>query len=160
MQHERDALPMDSDLEVVETEHRPRPVHLRPAAMAVVAAGGAAGTAARVLCSLAVPDVAGIPVSVLGINVVGALLLGLLLEALARSGPDRGLRQRLRLLLGTGFCGGFTTYSSLAATSAVFISSGLPWDAAVYGVLTVGLGFLGSLAGIGLGSLRGRRAAR
>lgn len=46
------------------------------------------------------------PVGTLAVNVLGSLLLGLL-SALAVSGGTAAL-------LGTGFCGGFTTYSAFA----------------------------------------------
>ncbi len=38
-------------------------------------------------------------------------MLGALLESLARRGPDEGRRRAIRLLVGTGGLGGFTTYS-------------------------------------------------
>lgn len=142
------ALPLDSDVEVDDRLRRMRPVHLRPALVVLVVVGGAVGTTARELISLAAPEIAGFPVAVFAINLTGAFLLGILLEALARRGPDAGLRQRLRLLLGTGFCGGFTTYSSLAAASATFVTSGDTWKAVVYGAATIIFGFFASLAGI------------
>ena len=101
-----------------------RPVHLRWQYLALVAAGGAVGTALRELLMLAVPPVAEIPVATLGINVLGAFLLGALLETLARRGPDVGGRRKLRLLLGTGALGGFTTYSSLATDTSLLIIRG------------------------------------
>ena len=73
----------------------------------VVALGGAVGTLARYGLSHAVPDTGGVPVATLVENVVGAFLLGLLLEALARSGPDVGRRRLARLGLGTGLLGAF-----------------------------------------------------
>jgi CrcB protein len=132
-------------------------VHLRPVHIALVAVGGTAGTAARQALSLAVPPVGGVPVAILGINLVGAFLLGLLLEALARRGPDAGRRRHLRLLLGTGFCGGFTTYSSLAATSAMLLATGATGAAVLYGLATVVVGGVATWAGIACGALgRGR----
>ena len=50
------------------------------AVLGLVAAGGAVGTGVRYLISAAFPQVHGIPVATLGINVVGAFLLGALLE--------------------------------------------------------------------------------
>ena len=57
---------------------------------------------------------AGWPWATFMINLAGAFILGALLEGLARSGGDTGWRQRVRLFAGTGFCGAFTTYSTLA----------------------------------------------
>ena len=48
------------------------------------------------------------------INLVGAFILGALLEGLARSGDDTAWRRRARLFAGTGFCGALTTYSTFA----------------------------------------------
>lgn len=132
---------------------RPRAVHLRPVYLALVAVGGVFGTAAREGVSLAMPTVAGFPFAIFGINVVGAFLLGLLLEALAGRGPDEGRRRLTRLLLGTGFCGGFTTYSSLAAATAVLLATDAAGSAVLYGLATVVVGGAASWAGIACGAL-------
>lgn len=81
-------------------------------ALVAVAAGGAAGCLARYL----VTDSRS-PWLVVAVNLSGALALGLLVT-LARPGSA------LRPLLGTGFLGGWTTWSALAATSAVELRSG------------------------------------
>lgn len=136
-----------------------RPAHLRPSLLAVVFAGGTVGTAAREGLSLALPPVDGFPVGVLVINVAGAFLLGLLLEALVRRGADVGGRRVLRLGLGTGFCGGFTTYSALASATAVLLTEGRTGTAALYALLTVLVGALATVAGITAGSAGRRRTA-
>jgi len=50
------------------------------------------------------------------INVVGAFLLGVLLERLRRARGEPERRRLVRLFSGTGFLGCFTTYSALAVT--------------------------------------------
>src|SRR5699024_11239433 len=55
-----------------------------------------------------------LPVGTFLANISGAFLLGLLVESLSRRGADHGRRRDLRLLLGTGLLGGYTTYSALA----------------------------------------------
>src|SRR3712207_1753280 len=85
----------------------------------LVLLGGTVGTGLREAITLLTPRVADVPVATVGINVVGAFLLGVLLEHLARSGPDAGRRQDLRLLLGAGGLGGFTTYSALATDTVL-----------------------------------------
>ena len=126
-------------------------MHLRPRSIVLVAAGGSVGTAARYLASQVVPHVRGVPVGVLLINVVGAFALGLLLERLLRAGPDTGGRQDLRLLLGTGFLGGFTTYSALATDTVALLAAGGPGRALVYALGTLVLGLLASLLGVWCG---------
>lgn len=147
--------PLDSD--ALQSSNAARPVHLRPEFVAVVAAGGAVGTAAREGLSLAIPTIGGFPIAVFGINVVGAFLLGLLLDTLARRGADEGRRRVLRLLLGTGFCGGFTTYSSLATATAVLLSTGAAGTGVPYAAATVLAGGLASWAGIACGQLTRRQ---
>jgi CrcB protein len=122
--------------------------------LAVVAVGGALGTAAREGVSLAIPPLGGLPVAILVINVAGAFVLGVLLEALVRSGPDRGGRRLLRLGAGTGFCGGFTTYSTLAVGTAELLGSGRTGLAALYAVGSVLLGATAAWIGVVVGARR------
>lgn len=124
-----------------------------PAAVALVALGGAVGTYARVLVSLAVdPALA----ATLTVNVLGAFALGVLLISLAGDGGRR--RQRARLLLGTGFCGGFTTYSLVALQVATLARAGDAVGVAVYSGGTLVLGGVATVLGMVLASwLRTRR---
>lgn len=79
----------------------------RPAALAVVAAGGAVGAVARWAITATWPTaVGGAGWGTLTVNLTGCFLLGVLA---ARSEPDT----LLRLGLGTGVLGGFTTFSTL-----------------------------------------------
>lgn len=152
------SLPIDSDLEVTENQAgTARPVHLRVSYLALVAVGGTIGTAAREALSLAFPPVAGVPVSIFGINIVGAFLLGVLLEALVRRGPDKGRRRTMRLLLGTGGLGGFTTYSALATDTALLFSAHASGLAALYAIATVLVGALATWAGLAVATTHHRR---
>lgn len=153
-----EALPIDSDLDVDDTTTGyPRPIHLRWRYLGLVAIGGAVGTAIREGLSLTFPATAGPAWIILVINVVGAFTLGVLLESLARRGPDEGRRRTIRLLLGTGLLGGFTTYSSLATATALLLKSGQPGLATIYAFATVLLGAAGSIVGIAVASARHRR---
>ena len=144
-----------------------RPLHLRLPYLGLTLIGGSLGTAAREAISLAVSDVDGIPVAIFGINILGAFCLGLLLSALSRMGPDVGMRQKMRILIGTGFMGGFTTYSALAADAAQLlghgalstgIGEGRVGAGLLYGLVTVVIGGLATWAGIALASARRRNA--
>lgn len=123
-----------------------------------VAVGGGLGSAARHL--LVTATGADGAAATLAVNVAGALLLGLLLERLARGGTRTGTEgsRRLRLLLGTGLLGGFTTYSGIAVEVLARTADGQWAAAAGYGLVTVLTGLAACAAGVVLGA-RGRREA-
>ncbi|MDP4334503.1 CrcB family protein [Curtobacterium sp. A7_M15] len=128
--------------------------------LAVVALGGAIGTGVRAVLAAAFPAVGGISWAIFTINVVGAFCLGLLLEALAHRGPDVGRRRRLRLFVGTGILGGFTTYSTLADDTAQLLDAGRWGAGSGYALLTVVTGLVAVVAGIGIAGLVRRRDDR
>jgi CrcB protein len=72
----------------------------------LVALGAAVGAAIRFVVASRYDESEGLPVGTLVVNVVGSGLLGAF-SAMALSGHAMAL-------LGTGFCGGFTTYSAFA----------------------------------------------
>lgn len=114
----------------------------------LIATGGAIGTAAREGLTLAFPAVDGVPFAILGVNLVGAFLLGLLVEALARRGPDTGRRRTVRLTLGTGVLGGFTTYSALSTDTALLLLDGRWTVGTAYALGSVVIGAGMTVAGI------------
>lgn len=128
-----------------------RPPHLRGAAIALVALGGTVGVAAREALTLIVPTLGALPLAIAIVNLLGAFLLGLLYEALTRADPARPTARSLRLLLGTGFCGGFTTYSALAVDTALLLGDGQLVTAAGYALGTVLLGACATWGGIAVG---------
>jgi CrcB protein len=143
------ALPHDPDVEVDEDSlGSPLPVHLTPSAIGLVFAGGSLGVLARAGLDQLFPDGPGFPTTTFAINLVGALALAALIEALALRGPDAGHRRALRLLLGTGVLGGFTTYSALAVQTDALLRSGQAVTALTYAAGTVALGLAASIAGI------------
>ena len=79
--------------------------------LAAVFAGGAIGTLARAgLEALAAPDPGRWPWPTFIVNIVGAFLLGYFVTRLLERLPTSSYR---RPLLGTGFCGGLTTFSTM-----------------------------------------------
>ena len=156
-------LPLDPDIEAVETSEtggpRPRPVHLSFANITLVAAGGAVGTGMRLLLEETVPRWASVPIVTVVINVLGAFLLGALLQAVSGPALDERWSRRARLGLGTGVLGGFTTYSSLANDTVALVGTH-PAYAAAYALSTVLVGLVASVAGIAMArsSVRRRRA--
>lgn len=150
----RPELPLDPD----SPEPLPGPLHLRASAVASVAIGGIAGTAARYGLALALPTpVAGWPWATFVANLVGAFILGVLLEGLARSGPDAGLRRRIRLLAGTGFCGSLTTYSTFAVEADLLLRDRAVGVAAGYLAASLLGGALAAAAGIAIAAPRRTR---
>lgn len=153
-------LPDDPDVAIEpRTAEAVTPVHARASSIALTFLGGTFGTAAREAISIALPPVNGVPYTIFAINVVGAFLLGVLLDALVRMGPDHGPRRGARLLLGTGFLGGFTTYSTFATGSALLITTGALGTAVAYALGTVLIGAAASWAGIAVAA-GGHRVVR
>ncbi|NDZ94076.1 CrcB family protein [Streptomyces sp. SID6673] len=144
-------LPIDPDVV--------RPIHLRVSALAWVFAGGMVGTGLRYGVEQLLPaEGTGWPWGTFLVNVLGAFLLGALLEGLVLAGDDDGWRRRTRLLAGTGFCGSFTTYSTFALEASLLTHRGAPLVAVGYGVTTVIVGLLCAWFGIAAaGALLGRR---
>lgn len=138
----------------------PPPPHLRWRFLGLVALGGAIGTGVRAALAAALPSVDGISWTILAVNVVGAFYMGLLLESLAHAGPDTGRRRALRLFVGTGVLGGFTTYSTLADDTARLLDVGR-WGAGTgYALLSVVLGLVAAAAGAWIAGARRSRGAR
>ncbi|MFV0534073.1 MAG: fluoride efflux transporter FluC [Cumulibacter sp.] len=133
------------------------PIYLQPRALGLVFVGGTAGAGSREALTLAFSTDGTIDWVIFAINLTGAFLLGFLLENLAGRGPDRGRRRSLRLVIGTGFMGGFTTYSTLAAGTASLIRSGDVAAGIGYAVGTVLLGAVATWAGIALAARARRR---
>jgi CrcB protein len=144
-------LPLDPD-----TDHLKiiRPIHTDGAHIAIVGFGAFFGTLARYKIGEWLPNSIGEwPTAVLIINVTGAFLLGVLLQALLHSGADEGGRRIVRLMLGTGFMGAFTTYGSLATSVVLLVRSGKLTLAIAYAVLSIVLGAVAVALGIKLATI-------
>ncbi len=110
--------------------------------------GGALGTGIRAALEAAYPaQPGGWPWATFLINVTGAFTLGVLLETLIRRGPDSGVRQYLRLGLGTGVLGGYTTYSTFAVEAVRLLGAGAVLIGIGYAIASVILGLAAALAG-------------
>lgn len=150
-------LPTDPDVSATPG----RPLHLRPSALGWVFAGGVVGTALRYEIESLLPhDGSGWPWATFLINLLGAFVLGGLLEGLARLGDDAGRRQRARLCAGTGGCGAFTTYSTFALEVVTLERHGHLATAIAYGGLSVVGGVVTAWLGIVVAASVHRRSAR
>lgn len=138
-----------------DPDYVPPPLYRRPLPLAAVALGGVVGTPARYALNRAFPTPHdGWPTGTFVANLVGAFLLGLLLEALIRSGPDLAGRRLIRLCAGTGFCGAFTTYSALAVETDLLVRAHDLGTAVAYPLVMVVAGLVLTWAGIALGARR------
>ena len=100
-----------------------------------VGLGGFVGSVLRYLVSLApIRHESGFPLVTIGINVLGAFLLGLIMAA---AGRNSGIDPRTLLFLKVGVCGGFTTFSTFALEAHTLISGGKPAVALLYMLLSV-----------------------
>lgn len=126
--------------------------------LALIGVGGAAGTLMRFGIEAAVPVGGnGWPWPTFLINIAGALVLAALLELLVLTGPDSGWRRRLRLTVGTGMLGGFTTYSSFMVEAALLGGTGQYLIALGYASMSVVLGFTAAWVGISAVNVLHRR---
>lgn len=124
------------------------------AIVGALACGGAVGAVARDAVSLALPAGRGqFPWGTFAINVTGSFALGLLLILLV----DRFPRGRLgRPVLGTGFLGAYTTFSTFMVDAVQLVHDGEPATAAAY----VALSLVAGLVAVWLGITAGRASVR
>jgi fluoride exporter len=127
--------------------------------LAVVGAGGAIGTAARYGTALVIPPRSGAyPVATFLVNVVGAVILGAVAELPTGWLPAHELT---RPAIGTGFCGGLTTFSTMSL-EIYRLWPGHPELAAAYAVASLAAAPACAWAGAALvrTARAGRRARR
>lgn len=110
----------------------------------IVGIGGFVGSVLRYLISL-IPmnEKFSFPVKTLVTNVLGAFIIGLIV-AVSLKRPD--LDPKTTLLIKTGFCGGFTTFSTFALESSDLIGKGQWGMAGTYMILSVILSVLAVIA--------------
>lgn len=103
-----------------------------------VGIGGFIGSVCRYLIGLIpLSPSNGFPVKTLVINVAGAFAIGLIAAAAAKNAD---ISPRIVLLLKTGICGGFTTFSTFALEISDLIRGGSWAAAAAYMLLSLILG--------------------
>src|SRR5258708_20058046 len=108
--------------------------------LAAVFAGGALGTVARTGLSLLVAaDPGRWPWSTFTVNIVGAFLAGYFTTRLLERLPLSSYR---RPVLGTGLCGGLTTFSTMQVETLKMLQHGHWRLAGAYPVRSLGLGTL------------------
>lgn len=131
--------------------------------LGAIAAGGALGASARYAALLLWPAAEGaFPWAVLGVNVTGCALIGVVMVLISERGVVT--HPLVRPFLGVGVLGGFTTFSTYAADVSKLLVRQEALTAMAYAVVTV-VGALGAVWGAAaatralLGARGGGRAA-
>ena len=110
-----------------------------------IALGGAAGSVLRYLVGGAVQRAGGIgfPAGTLVVNITGCFLIGIL----AQHYMNAQVHPAMRTMLITGFCGGYTTFSTFSLEAAGLIQGGEYGKAATYMMLSLVLSIAATFAG-------------
>ena len=109
----------------------------------IVFLGGGFGSVCRFLLGRYLNNSqSGIPFGTFAANILGSLLIGIILGMAAK---NEAISQQHTLLLATGFCGGFTTFSTFAYENHVFLKSGDFMTFALYTIASFVIGFAACL---------------
>lgn len=113
----------------------------------LVLLGGGLGSVARYILSyfFSKNDAAQFPWATFIANCVGCLLIGLLFGYIQKNNLQN---ETLKLLLITGFCGGFTTFSTFSLENIQFIQNQNYNLAILYTLASLVIGFLAVIIGI------------
>jgi CrcB protein len=127
-----------------------------------VALGGAIGAVARYQLGrgmthwLGPQVVTTFPWATLAANIIGSLAMGMLAGWMARHGGETNINsEQMRLLLGVGLLGGFTTFSAFSLEMMMLVERGQAASAVTYSAVSV----LAGLAALYLGLIIMRIAA-
>ncbi|MDQ2888945.1 MAG: fluoride efflux transporter CrcB [Gemmatimonadota bacterium] len=114
-----------------------------------VAAGSALGGVSRYVIGSALQTRIGFafPVGTLLVNITGSLLLGFIMRL---AFGNTQMSPETRIFLTTGFCGGYTTFSTFSFETAGMLETGQYWRAAAYVTLSVVLSITATFAGFAL----------
>ncbi|HUH52663.1 MAG TPA: CrcB family protein [Microbacteriaceae bacterium] len=121
--------------------------------------GGALGTLLRFFIGQLISSSGDFPLATFVVNISGSFAIGFLLARLGAlsEGAAVSVKQRnWKLFLGTGFLGGFTTYSAFAFEIAA-LGPVVPGVSLLYAALTIVLGVVAALVGIWVAGNSSRR---
>ncbi|MCX2839377.1 MULTISPECIES: fluoride efflux transporter CrcB [Salinimicrobium] len=112
--------------------------------------GGGFGSALRFLISKNLNSVSSIPLGTLLVNFFGSLLIGFILGLGMK---QEAISPNTTLLLATGFCGGFTTFSAFSFENQALLKAGDYINFGIYSAGSIFLGIAAVLIGIWLSKL-------
>lgn len=116
-----------------------------PGLLGAVAVGSGIGGVARYTMTMLVqPKNTAFPVGTLMVNLLGCLVIGAIAEYALTTGR---LSPEARVLLLSGFCGGFTTFSTFSFESLELIQAGAWSRALLYTFASVAVGLAAVWAG-------------
>lgn len=107
--------------------------------------GGGLGSVLRFAIAKWLNTENGLPYGTFLANILGSLFIGLILGYAVKS---ETFTQQHTLLLATGFCGGFTTFSSFAYENQLFLKTGDFTSFALYTIASFVVGFLAVFTGM------------
>lgn len=114
-----------------------------------VMAGGATGAVLRYLLARSIPSGAGgWPWPTFLANILGGFAMGLLAVLELKNSE---ISNDMRLLLGVGLLGGFTTFSAFSLEMMTMIEQGNAAQAAIYAIASVLIALMAVFAGAGIG---------
>jgi len=108
----------------------------------LVALGGASGSVLRFLIQRFINNPS-FPLGTLLINITGCFLIGTVWGVIHKGFSN----EALKLLLMTGFCGGFTTFSAFTLESMQLLEENKWWPCFVYIICSVAGGLLATFGG-------------
>ena len=113
----------------------------------LVGIGGFAGSVLRYWLALFIGRQVNsqFPIGTLTVNIIGCLLIGMIAGFSER---DTFLSPETRILLTTGFCGGFTTFSAFSYESVTLLREGELFYLGANVVLSVSLGIISTYIGL------------
>ena len=108
--------------------------------------GGGLGSGLRYLVTIAMNQYSKVlPFGTFTVNILGCLLIGLILGYAQK---ENTLTSNQTLLLATGFCGGFTTFSAFANENLELIKNGEIFNFSVYSVSSIVVGIVAVFVGL------------
>ena len=108
--------------------------------------GGGVGSALRYLVGTVLKSpTSGFPWGTFSVNVLGSLVIGILMGLSLKNST---LTENQTLLLVTGLCGGYTTFSAIAYENQIFLKDGDFTSFFIYTLSSIGVGLAAVFLGL------------